>query len=199
MNSKRISQSYLSKLQSASKEYEASVRAILAVLDDEDLKKSYRVKLTNQLAELGTLLVKLHNAVNTVDSEEEAEIPIQTNNNKKILSYMQMKVQTVEKTVNAKLQFLRDAEKEPEANTVRHKVMENLRILDDVFNLLNKDVDNILNQIITAELTDTQAKELKDRINTLVDKTNSKTAVNLIQAKAALRATASATFSPLSD
>ena len=79
--------------------------------------------------------------------------------------------------------------------------MANLRLLEDVFNLLNKDVDNILNQIIMAELTDAQAKELTDRIKTLVNNTNSQTAVlkvNLIQAEAALRATASATLSPLS-
>ena len=80
--------------------------------------------------------------------------------------------------------------------------MANLHLLEDVFNLLNKDVNNISNQIITAELTDAQAKELTDRINTLVDKTNSKTAVlkvNLLQAEAALRATASATSSPLTE
>ena len=115
---------------------------------------------------MDTLLVKLHNAVNTVNSEEEAETPIQTDNNKRIFSYMQMKVQTVEKTVNAKLQFLRDAEKKPDANTVLHKVTANLHLLEDVFNLLNKDGDNISNQIITAELTDAQAKELIDKINT---------------------------------
>ena len=87
-------------------------------------------------------------------------------------------------------------------NTVLHKVTANLRLLEDVFNLLNKDGDNISNQIITAELTDAQVKELIDQINTLVDKTNRETAVlkvNLIQAEAALRATASATLSPLSD
>ena len=113
-----------------------------------------------------------------------------------------MKVQTVEKTVNAKLQFLQDAEKEPEANTVLHKVTANLRLLEDVLNLVNKDVDNISNQIITAELTDAQAKELTDRITNLVKKSNSNIAilkVNLLHAKAALRATASATLSPFSE
>ena len=112
-HSERIPWRYLSKLQSASKEYEASVRAILAVLEDEDQKKSYTVKLTNQLAELDTLLIKLHNAVNTVDLEEDAETPIRSDNNKRIFSYIQIKVHTTEKTVNTKLQIVWDAGKEP--------------------------------------------------------------------------------------
>ena len=77
---------------------------------------------------------------------------------------MQMKVQTVEKSINTKLQLVRDAEKEPEANSILHKVIGNLHLLEDVLNLVNKDVDNILNQIINAELTDLQAKEVTDRI-----------------------------------
>ena len=46
MNSERIPQGYLSKLQTASKEYEASIRAVLAVSEDEEQKKSYTNKLT---------------------------------------------------------------------------------------------------------------------------------------------------------
>ena len=45
-HSERIPQRYLLKLQLASKEYEASVRAILAVLEDEDQNKAYMAKLT---------------------------------------------------------------------------------------------------------------------------------------------------------
>ena len=107
-------------------------------MEDEEQKKSYTDKLTKQLAELDPLLVKLHKAVNTVNSEEEAETPIQNDNNKRIFSYMQMKVNTAEKTVNTKLQLVWDAEKEPEANTVIHKVTENLCLLQDVLNLVEK-------------------------------------------------------------
>ena len=202
MNSERIPRGYLSKLQSASKEYEASIRAVLAVLEDEEQKKSYTDKLTKQLADLDPLLEGLHLAVNIVNSEEEVETPIPTNNNKRIFSYMQMKVHTAEKTINTKLQLVWDAEKQPETNTVLYKVTANIRLLEDVLNLVNKDVDIILNQIITAELTDAQAKELTDRITILVETANNKAAllkVNLLQAKAALRPTASATLSPLSE
>ena len=75
-HSERIPQRYLSKLQLASKEYEPSVRAILAVLEDEDQKKAYTVKLTKQLTEFDTLLVKLHDGVNTINSEDDTEIPV---------------------------------------------------------------------------------------------------------------------------
>ena len=47
MNSERIPWGYLSKLQSASKEYKASIRAVLAVLEDEEQKKSYTDNLLN--------------------------------------------------------------------------------------------------------------------------------------------------------
>ena len=57
---------------------------------------------------------------------------------------MQMKVQTAEKTVNTKLQLVWDAEKEPEAFTVLHKVTAKICLLEDVLNLVNKDVNSIL-------------------------------------------------------
>ena len=46
MNSERIPRGYLSKLQTASKEYEAAIKAVLAVLEDKEQKKSYTDKLT---------------------------------------------------------------------------------------------------------------------------------------------------------
>ena len=115
---------------------------------------------------------------------------------------MQMRVHTTEKIVNTKLQIVRDAEKEPGANTILHRVLAHIRLLEDVHNILNKDVDLILNQIITADLTEPQAKELSDRITILVDTANTDVAtlkVGLIQAEGILRATASATLSPTSD
>ena len=59
-----------------------------------------------------------------------------------------------------------------------------------------------MNQIVTAELTDPQAKELSERINVLVDTAITDVATlkaYLIQAKGTLRATASAPSSPTSD
>ena len=63
-------------------------------------------------------------------------------------------------------------------------------------------MDIVLNQIITADLTDLQAKQLSERINVLVDTAITDVAtlkVDLIQAKGTLRATASAPSSPTSD
>ena len=92
MNSERIPQGYLSKLQTASKEYEAAIRAVLAVLEDEEQKKSYTDKLTKQLADLDLILERLHQAVNRVNSDAEEETSIPANNNKRVFSSMQMKV-----------------------------------------------------------------------------------------------------------
>ena len=61
--SERIPWRYLSKLQIASEQYKASVKALIAVLEDEDQISTYTVKLTKQLAELDTLLKKLREAV----------------------------------------------------------------------------------------------------------------------------------------
>ena len=155
MNSERIPWSYLSKFKTASKEYEAAIKAVLAVLEDEEQKKSYTNKLTKKLADLDPILEKLHQAVNKVNSDVEEEYPVRTDNNKRVFSYMQMKIQTAEKSINTKLQMLRDAEKEPEANTVLHKVIGNLCLLEDVLILVKKDLDTILSQIITTELTNT--------------------------------------------
>ena len=60
MNSERIPQSYLSKLQTAVNEYEAAIKAVIAVSEDKDQKKSYKDKLIKQLADLNPILDKLH-------------------------------------------------------------------------------------------------------------------------------------------
>ena len=59
-----------------------------------------------------------------------------------------------------------------------------------------------MNQIITADLTDSQAKELSERINVLVDTAITDVATlkaDLIQAKGTLRGTASVPSSPTSE
>ena len=114
---------------------------------------------------------------------------------------MQMRVQTTEKIIHSKLQIVRDTGKEPGGNTILHRVIAHLRLLDDVCNIINKDVDIVSNQIITADLTEPQAKELSDRINVLVDTAITDVATlkaDLIQVEGTLRATASAPSSPTS-
>ena len=51
MNSERIPRSYLSKLQMAVNEYEATIEAVIAVLEGEDQKKSYTDELIKQLTD----------------------------------------------------------------------------------------------------------------------------------------------------
>ena len=85
---------------------------------------------------------------------------------------MQMRVQTTEKIINTKLQIVRDAGKELGANTILHRVLAHLHLLEDVRNIIDKDVDIVSNQIITADLTEPQAKELSERITFLVDTAN---------------------------
>ena len=75
-HSERIPQHYLLKLQLASKEYKTSVRALLAVLEDEDQNKTYTAKLTKQLAGLDTFLKKLQDAVKNNISDDDTEIPV---------------------------------------------------------------------------------------------------------------------------
>ena len=74
--SERIPQCYLSKLQLASEQYEASVKALIAVLEDEEQINTSTVKLTKQLAELDTLLEKLRAAVKNTGLEDDTEIPV---------------------------------------------------------------------------------------------------------------------------
>ena len=63
-------------------------------------------------------------------------------------------------------------------------------------------MDVVSNQLVTANLTETQAKELSDRINVLVNMAITAVATlkaDLIQAEGALRATASVPSSPTSE
>ena len=46
ISSIRTPQSYLLKLETAVNEYETAVSAVIAVTEEEDIKKSYREKLT---------------------------------------------------------------------------------------------------------------------------------------------------------
>ena len=61
------------KLQEASQQYEASVRALVAVSENEDQIASYTAKLTKQLGELDILTKKLRAAVGNTDSEDFME------------------------------------------------------------------------------------------------------------------------------
>ena len=76
-----------------------------------------------------------------------------------------------------------------------------MQLLDEVRQSLDKDIDVISNQLVTADLTETQATELSERIKTLVDTVTIDVATlhaELIQAEGALRA-ASVPSSPPSD
>ena len=75
-HSETIPRRQLSKLQLASEQYEASVKALLAVLEDEDQNKTYTAKLTKQLAGLDTFLKKLQDAVKNNISDDDTEIPV---------------------------------------------------------------------------------------------------------------------------
>ena len=75
-HSERIPQSYLSKLQLASEQYKASVKALLAVSEDEEQINTHTAKLTRQLAGVDTLLKKLREAVKNNDSEDDTETPV---------------------------------------------------------------------------------------------------------------------------
>ena len=78
MNSVRTPQSYLSKLETAINKYETTIKAVIAVLEEEDDKKAYMDKLTLQLAELDPILDKLHEAVDKFDTNTEDETPFLT-------------------------------------------------------------------------------------------------------------------------
>ena len=69
-------------------------------MEDEDEKKSYTDKLTKQPADLDPILDKLHEAVYKFNSDAEEETPVQTDKNNRVLSYMQMKIQAAEKSLN---------------------------------------------------------------------------------------------------
>ena len=103
-HSKRIPQCYLSKLQLATEQYKASMKALIAVLEDKDQISTYTVKLTKQLAELDIFLKKLRAAVKKTDLEDNIETPAQIDKNDKwVFSYMQMRVQSTEKIIDTKL------------------------------------------------------------------------------------------------
>ena len=72
-HSEQIPRQYLSKLQEASSQYEASVRALVAVSEDEDQIATYSAKLTKQLAELDILAARLRVAAGNTDLEDVIE------------------------------------------------------------------------------------------------------------------------------
>ena len=82
------------------------MKALIAVLEDEDQISTYTVKLTKQLAELDTLLEKLRAAVQNTNLEDNTKKPPRIDNNKRIFSYMKMRVQSTEKIVNTKLNIV---------------------------------------------------------------------------------------------
>ena len=142
------------------------MRAFVAVSDNEDQIAALSTKLTNHLAELDILSARLRAAAGDTDSEEVIENYSRINRNKnRVFSYMLMRVQATEKIVYKQINIVQDTGRQPGANTVLSKVLGYLQLLDEVRHILNKDVDIVSNHLVTADLTETQAKELSDRIN----------------------------------
>ena len=76
-----------------------------------------------------------------------------------------------------------------------------MQLLDEVRQALEKDINAVSNQLVTADLTETQATKLSERIQNLVNTATVDVATlhsELIQAEGALRA-ASVPSSPPSD
>ena len=144
------------------------MRALIAFSNKEQTA-TYTTNLTTQQAELDILAKRLRVAAG-VDSEDVTENSSRINENKRrSFSYMQMRVQATERIIYTKINIVRDAGRQPGANTVLSKVLGYIRLLDEVQQALDKDVDVVSNQLVTADLTETQATKLSERIKTLVD------------------------------
>ena len=179
ISSVRTPQSYLSKLETAVTEYKTAVSAVLAASEEEEIKKSFKEKLTAQLSQLDPVLNQLHDTVDAFNTPTEEETPAQTDKTNRIISCIKLKIHGAEKSIGTKLQIVWDAEKEEDAFTSLSKIGTNLQILEDVLLLVRKDLNNISNQIVNNELTDTQAKELVDEVSGIIDTNTSETATPL--------------------
>ena len=62
--------------------YKTTIKAVIAVSEEEDDKKAYTDKLTLQLAELDPIQDKLYEAVDKFDTDAEDETPILTDKTK---------------------------------------------------------------------------------------------------------------------
>ena len=98
------------------------MRALIAVSNEEQTA-TYTTKLTTQQAELNILAERLRVAA-SVYSEDMTKKSFRINENKKrVFSYMQMRVQATEKIIYTKIKIVRDAGRQPGANTVLSKVL----------------------------------------------------------------------------
>ena len=83
------------------------MRALVAVLENEEQIGTYTTRLTKQLGELDILTEKLRAAVGNTDSEDVTENSSRIDQNKKrVFSYMQMRVQATEKIIYTKIQIV---------------------------------------------------------------------------------------------
>ena len=107
------------------------MRALIAVSNKEQTT-TYTTKLTTQRAELDILVERLRVAAG-VDPEDVIENSSWINENKRrSFSYMQMRVQTTERIIQTKINIVRDAGRQPDANTVLSKVLGYMRLLEEV-------------------------------------------------------------------
>ena len=169
-------------------EYETAVLAVIAASEEEEIKKSYKEKLTAQLLQLDPILNQLHDAVDAFNPSTETLA--QTDKTTWIIACNKLKNHLAEKSINTKLKIVQNAEKEEDAFTSHSKIGANLQILEDVLLLVRKDLDNISNQIVNNELTDAQAKELVNQVTGIVDTSTSEAAIlraMFLQAEAALK------------
>ena len=70
-----------------------------------------------------------------------------------------MRVQATKRIIHTKINIVQDAGRQPGANTVLSKVLGYMQLLDEVLQSPDKDVNIVLNQLVTADLTETQANQ----------------------------------------
>lgn len=166
----RVVNGHLQKLEQAVNQYEESIAGIFAVAaEDTDKKKAYSEKLSGQLELVNPLLDGLWNVQMTLKTPE---VPPQepTNQPSKARVTIQLKLRLAQKSIESRLHLIQEAEKQEATQASLPLIKSNLKQLDEVQSLAERELDNICKQVVNGALNEEEMKTLQDEVTQLIDK-----------------------------
>ena len=177
----QVSQGYLTRLEAAVCDYEQAVTILLTSLEtDVDQKAVYTNKLNEQMKLVDPILNELQNAVDFFKAVNKAA---------RVFACIKLKIRSMQKTIDAKIAAVRDAEKEEDMLSSLPKIKANLRLLEDVVSNTTKELDSVCKQIVKEELTERDVNILLEEATQMVDSSREITSglrAKLLEAAAAI-------------
>ena len=161
MLNERTATSLLQGLEEAIKAYEFSITSILTIAGGDKAKKNLlSTKLCDQMTKVNPVIDDLHNKIKNL---REANNPPETVNDlsNKVKAKIQVKIKFTRKTVENRLNQIHNDERQEDTRALIPKIRNNLTQLNELQDLVDKELDIVCSQFLNGELKQEDVDQLQ--------------------------------------